>query len=248
MLVTVRGTVISVKDSGENDKLVTIVTDSLGTIRFFARGAKKLNAKNAAACQLFAYSSFCLESRGERYYLNSSETVSLFFGIRTDVTRFALASYIAEVLGYAVMEEQTSDEAMRLVLNIFWFISEGKRSCALLKSIFELRFACCIGHMPRLAGCDVCAAYEAEKMYFLCGKGILLCGEHFDGCDPEGCFDVGKTLLHTIRYICLTDMEKCFSFDLHGETLEKLGMISEKYLIGHIGRNFASLDFYKGII
>lgn len=248
MLVTVRGVVVSVRDSGENDRILTIVTDSMGSMEVFAKSVRKQNAKNSAAAQMFAYAVFCLNSRGGRYYLNSTEPISIFYGIRSDMERLALASYIAEVLKYSVMEEQPSYEAMRLVLNIFHFLSETDRSCALLKCIFELRFACCTGFMPRLAGCDICAVYEDDTMYFMLKRGILLCHEHFSPDTAEEYFPLDRTLLHTIRYICLTDLKKCFSFELKGASLGRLGEISERYLMRCLGHDFKALDFYRSIL
>lgn len=250
MLVTVRGVVVSVKDTGENDRLLGIVTDDMGYMDVFAKGVRRINAKNSASAQMFAYASFCMSSRGGRYYLNSSEPVDIFYGMRTDIERLALASYIAEVLKYAVMSEQPAKEAMRLVLNIFHFLANGGRDPVLLKSIFELRFACCAGFMPRLVGCDICAEFIADRMYFLLDEGILLCTRHFSHDrvkDPADCFVLDRTLLHTVRYICLTDLEKCFSFGLKGKTLGTLSVLSERYLLNCLGHSFPTLDYYRSV-
>ena len=249
MLVTVRGIVVSLKDAGENDRILKIITDDLGVISIYARGVRKLNGKNSSAAQLFAYARFCLNEVGDRYYLESSETICVFYDLRSDLKRLALASYLADVVKYAVMAGQPSSETMQLLLNSLSFLSEGTRSCDLLKSVFEFRFACCTGHMPRLMGCDECYAYEADEMYFAFEEGKLYCGEHISCCSTDH-IRIAPVVLHTIRYICLSDFKKIFYFDLKGKSLSELNIISERYLLGvlHHEQGFGTLDFYRSML
>lgn len=47
MGVNVKGLILKEQNIGENDKLVTVLTDSLGVLRAFVRGAKKLSSKSS---------------------------------------------------------------------------------------------------------------------------------------------------------------------------------------------------------
>ena len=53
MGVNVKGLILKEQNIGENDKLVTVLTDSLGVLRAFVRGAKKLSSKKQSATVLF---------------------------------------------------------------------------------------------------------------------------------------------------------------------------------------------------
>lgn len=47
MGVNVKGLILKEQNIGENDKLVTVLTDSLGVLRAFVRGAKKVKQQKA---------------------------------------------------------------------------------------------------------------------------------------------------------------------------------------------------------
>lgn len=225
---------------GESDKFFDILTKEYGVLEVAVKGVKKLTSQNSAATQLFAYGRFCLNKRGNRYYLNSSEVITIFYNIRLDVEKFALAAYFSEVLLFVVQTEQTADETLRLLLNTLHFLSEGERSLGLLKSIFELRLLSDIGMMPDLVGCKRCAAYDGE-IYLIISDGILLC---------KNCLNRGDgvllsgTILHALRYIALSDLNKLWSFKLAEPSVKLLCGVTESYLLSHLGRGFKTLDFY----
>ena len=58
---------------------------------------------------------------------------------------------------------------------------------------------------------------------------------------------VTPSLLEAMRYICLCDPKRLFSFQLKTETLEQLGALTEAYLTTQLERGFSTLDFYKSL-
>jgi len=51
-----------------------------------------------------------------------------------------------------------------------------------------------------------------------------------------------------MRYICLCDPKRLFSFHIGKETLAMLGNLTESYLTTQLERGFSTLDFYKSLI
>lgn len=250
MLITVMGLVIAERNYGESDKFIDILTAEYGVVELCAKGARKLGGKNNAATQLLSYAKFCFNRRGERYYLNSSEPVKVFYNIRLDMKKLALAEYFIEISKYCVTAEQSAKDAIRLLLNTLHFLSEGTRSCEFLKSVFEMRFLTEIGMMPQLIGCRDCYKYEADEMYFMAERSCLLCGEHFEQRDfEENEYHIllTKPVLHALRFICLADMKRLFNFKLGEESQRLLNTVTEKYIITHISKLFNALDFYRKI-
>lgn len=250
MLITVTGLVIAERDLGESDKFIDILTAEYGVVEICAKGARKITGKNNASTQLLSYAKFCFSKRGERFYLNSSEPIRVFYEIRLDMKKLALAEYFIEISKYCVTTGQSARDAMSLLLNSLHFLSEGTRSCEFLKSVFELRFLAEIGMMPQLIGCRDCYKYEAEEMFFLIERCCLLCGEHFYGRgfeENEYHIRLTKTVLHTLRYICLSDKNKLFNFKLGEQSQMLLNEITEKYILARLSKSFKTLDFYKKI-
>ena len=246
MLTTVKGLVLRERAYGENDKLLDILTDSMGLITVSAKGVKKANAKNSSVAQMFAYASYCISESKGRYILNSAEPIRIFYDIRLDVERFALASYFCELLLYTSTYEQ-SGEVLRLILNTLHFLEDKNKEPNLLKCIFELRLMSEIGLVPNLIGCCECMTYSAPQMQFDLKGGRLYC-ENCCGARDLRTFEViDDTLLHAIRYIALTDMERLFSFKLSPDYLEMLMVITERYVKLQLDKRFATLDFYKTI-
>ena len=58
---------------------------------------------------------------------------------------------------------------------------------------------------------------------------------------------VSSSVLEAMRYICLCDPKKLFSFQLGADTLEKLSSLTEAYLTTQLERSFSTLDFYKSL-
>lgn len=250
MLITTAGLVVSERDTGENDRYISVLTEEYGIIDISAKGAKKITGKNNAPTQLFAYSKFCINERNGRFYLNSSEPVHIFYGLRLDVQKLSLACYIAEVASYSVVAEKTSHDVMRLILNSLYMLENDKRTCEFVKCVFELRFVSDIGHLPQLIGCRDCFKHEDDEMFFMIDKANLLCGEHFhDGGYLQNYYNVNvsKSLLHAMRYICLIETEKVFNFKISDATQKSLSEITEKYLLTHLQRSFKSLNYYKSL-
>ncbi|MCM1523052.1 MAG: DNA repair protein RecO [Ruminococcus sp.] len=246
MLITTEGAVISVRDLKDNDCFITVLSPKMGLIDITVKGVKKLGSGNTAAVQLFAAAKFCFNERGGRYYLNSSSPVKIFYGLRLDMQRLALASYFAEIIRWTVTSSQSANDIYRLFLNSLYMLSEKRADCGFVKFVFEMRITSELGHMPYLMGCRECFCFD-KPLYFLINKGIFLCSEHFD---PNSLPEVSAPLLtrgmfEALRFVCLSEPEKIFSFKLTEDALQRLGEISEMYLREQLERRFKTLDFYK---
>ena len=245
------GLVIAERNYGENDRFIDILTAEYGVIEICVKGARKLTGKNNASTQLFAYAKFCFNKRNDRYYLNSSELVRVFYQLRLDMKKLALAEYFTEISRFCVTTGQTAKDIMRLLLNSLHFLSEDLRTCEFIKSVFEMRFMTEIGMYPQLIGCRDCYKYDLDEMYFMIDRSFLLCEEHFYSRGYEESYynvRISRAVFKTLQFICLPDdMEKIFSFRLGEESLRQLNEITEKYILAHIDGRFKALEFYKQI-
>ncbi|MCD7889552.1 MAG: DNA repair protein RecO [Oscillospiraceae bacterium] len=247
-MLTVKGLVIRERQYGDNDKFLSILTDSNGLLDVYAKGVKKQNAKNASVSQTFCYANFCFsEGKNGGYILNSAEPIRLFYDIRLDVSRFSLASYFCEMILYTCVSEQPSGEVLRLMLNALHFLSTGEKREALVKSVFELRLLCELGLTPNLIGCCKCYKYSDVQMQFDLSEGKLYCENCCGKRDLSVCEIVDMTTLHAIRHIALSEQDKIFSFRIPDEYLPVLSNITERYAEIQLGHSFQTLDFYKSL-
>ncbi|MGN0642334.1 MAG: DNA repair protein RecO [Huintestinicola sp.] len=250
MLTTTEGVVISRRDAGDNDSVIKVLSPELGLIEITVKGAKKLTSKNNSSTQLFACSNFCFNERNGRCYLNSSEPKNIFYGLRLDIEKTALASYFAEIVSYTVTERQSARDVYRLFMNCLYMLSEGKRSCRFIKFVFEMRMTADLGMMPGLLGCADCFRSEGVKMYFIIKNGLLVCEEHMmTRLLYPSAWNVPVTggMIEALRFACLSEMDRIFNFKVSDKAMAVLGTISERYLETQFDRHFRTLDFYKSV-
>ncbi|MGN0613015.1 MAG: DNA repair protein RecO [Porcipelethomonas sp.] len=246
-MVTLRGIVLREYPVGENDKFIHIFTRERGVIEVSVRGGRKMVSKNAGGSQLFAYSDFSIRYDKGRYYLDSCQIIRLFYSIREDLDRLSLANYIAEVVSYTTGHHEQKEDVMRLLLNTFHYLSNGERECRFLKSVFEMRFLTEIGMMPDIVCCHTCMKYSAEYMCFDMLSTKLYCSECYKGSYDGTQMTVSFSVIHALRHIVFADFNRLFNFTLSPENMKKLSVITEKYLLIHLGKEFKTLDFYKSL-
>ena len=163
--------------------------------------------------------------------------------------KLALASYFSEIITCAVTAGQTANDIYRLFLNSLYMISEKEADCDFIKFVFEMRVSADLGMMPGLLGCDEC--YRSDiPLYFLIKHGIFLCDEHMQTrvlYPNKYNIEITPGMFEAIRFVCLSELDRIFSFRLSEGALKKLGKISELYAQEHFERHFRTLDFYHSI-
>ncbi len=246
MYMTVQGIVLRVTDYNERDALLTLLTASQGKLTVKARGLRRKNSPLVAPCQLLAYGEFTIfEYRGQ-YTINEAHSLELFTPLRRDLTKLSLGTYFAQAAEVLSQEDYPSPELLSLVLNCLYALCRLPIPEAQIKAVFELRSACLSGYTPDLFGCHICGSQKPSR--FDLSAGQLEC-TNCRSRESNGIrMPVNASVLDAMRYICLCDPKKLFSFQLGQETLEQLGNLTEAYLTTQLERGFSTLDFYKSLL
>ena len=247
-MIISEGIVLRERNVGEQDKFIDILTKESGVLEVSVKGARKITGKSGSSTQLFAYSRFCLNQKGERYFLNSAEPIHIFYDLRNSLSRISLASYFADVLRDCINPEAQSADILRLFLNCLHFLEKGTRSEAQLKAIFELRLMSEIGYMPDIIMCRGCGAFEPEELYFCVNDGGFYCSDCFSDRDESNYYKIKLPVLDAVRHIVLTDFDRLYNFRISDNSLSVLSQLSEAYLKAHLERSFKTLDFYKSLL
>ena len=238
------GLILKEQNIGEKDKLVTVLTRHNGLVRAFVRGAKSVNNRKNSSTGMFCYSALSLYKSKDSYIIDEAEPIEVFFELRTDLEKLALAQYFAELVISLVQEDEPAEEYLRLILNSLHFLCNGKLPPSQIKAIIEMRIMCIAGFMPNIIACDRCGEYETETMYFDIDNGIIYC-ENCGSGQVLLPLDIG--LVKAIRHIAFSEFDKIYSFRMEDYALPDLTYITEKYLLSRLQRNFKTLDFYKEI-
>ena len=245
MQTTVKGLIIREQTTGESDRLVTLLTDELGLVKAFVRRAKTFKSQNLSSTSLFVYGEFKLYKGKDAYVIDNAVPLEMFFDLRSDIEKLALAQYFVQLTYYLGSEEQPSHEMLRLVLNALYLLSKGKKEVKIVKPAYEMKMLCLGGYMPNLLACYRCGTFESDPMYFDIEEGCIYCND----CFRNNALTAPLGVITALRYICFTeDITKIFSFKLSDENLDILYDISEKYLLSRVEGRLSTLEFYKGLI
>lgn len=244
MTTTTKGLVIREQTIGESDRLVTLLTADWGLVRAFVRGAKQMKNRLASSTSLFAYSDFSLYRGRDAFVVDNASPIEVFFDLRKDIVRLAAAQYFAQLAYELGEEERPASEMLSVMLNSLHLLCSSSKDIRIIKSAVEFRLLSLSGYMPNILACANCAVYETDIMYFDTLDGCIYC----ENCGKAGAVVCPKNVITAIRFICLTEPKKIFSFSLSDDNMNLLSDISEKYLLSRIQKRLPTLEFYKGII
>ncbi len=247
MQIKTEGLIIREQTVGESDRLVTALTRDEGMVRAFARRAKNLKDSKNSATGLLCYSRLNLYKGRDKYIINDAAPIEVFFGLREDILRLALAQYFCGLAAEVVPEAVESGDYLRLVLNALHFLSVGTRPPQLLKPIVELRMLSLAGYMPDLVCCAACGKYEDDRMYFKVNRGTVYCQDCYRN-NGDPCAALSKAALTAMRHIIYSDFEKIFSFSVSPGAQRELSAAAEAYTVGVLQKRLKTLDFYNSLL
>lgn len=242
MKLSTDGLIIREQQTGEDDRLVTLLTRDYGVLRAFVRGAKRIKSKSQSATQLFAYGKFSIYRGKDAYSIDEAQPIEIFFDLRNDIEALSLAQYFCELAGELAPVEDDADEYLKLVLNALHMLSKNKRSHTQLKAIVELRMMSLSGYMPDLVACGDCGELTDSGMFFSPVEGQIFCGECVK---DHTCIALPNGTLSAMRHICYTENAKLFNFNLPDESMSFLSDVTENFLLTQTAKKFKTLDFYK---
>ncbi len=174
---TVEAIVLSRRDLGERDRLVTVLSRDRGKVRAVVRGASRADSKLAALVQPFSRSRLDLWRGRSLDGVRGGEVLESFRGLRTEFEGIAYASCMAEIAGY-ISQEGESDEPLYLLLLTCYRALERGMDPPRIGTFFCVRVMKVLGVFPVLDQCVVCgepAGADASLGFSLGGVACVRC-------------------------------------------------------------------------
>ncbi len=248
-MISVKGIVLKETKTKESDKIITVLTDELGVISIYAKGAMRLKNKFHSATSIFVYSEFLVysSSKSKLYKLNEANIINVFYKLGEDIEKLSLAYYFSEITTEVIVPNEQSKDILRLFLNILHYLTTDKWSKILCKAAFEMRILCDVGYRPNLIGCIRCQESEKELYLFNINQGQIVCKDCYNNVMDYENLICDKAVLIALRYFAYADLDKMFSFNLENKSLENLSKLAERYTLFHTKHNYKTLDFLKSL-
>lgn len=258
--IKVNGLVVQEREIGENDKLLTVLTERYGKVFVIGKGVRSLKNRNMCCSHIFTYASFGLRRRGNYYYIVDSDLIESFFDIRNDLSKLSLSIYVCDVVNHVAQEGQAEDDILRLALNVLFAIKQNVQSLEIIRAAFQIRIVSLLGMAPDVSCCSVCGEENVSKGYLDLIDGIIVCNDckevaarnAVDSFSEYGLnkpiAQISAPIIETIEYIINADPKRFLSFSLAEDELISFFDASEKFLLNQLERGFYSLDFYKTML
>ncbi len=233
--------VLKVTDTGESDRLVTLLTSEYGVIRAFANRAKKINSRMHGATQSLCYGDFSIYKSRDSYIIDDAVAKEVFFGLRDDIEKISLAQYFCSLAMELAPEMEPARDYLRVTLNSLHMLQTGRRSNNFLKAVTELKFMVFSGFMPDLVACAGCGCEPEGEILFNVADGCVYCRNCGSG------MRINATVFASMRHVCANPVERMYSFSLPTEDEKRFAEVCERFLISQTGKRFKTLEFYKSL-
>jgi DNA repair protein RecO (recombination protein O) len=224
--IKTNGIIISENNSGDSDKMLTMLTPGLGKISCVAKGARRTKSALLAGTQFLCFGEYLMYKGNNTYNINSCETIEVFYNIRTDLDKLKYAVHITKIIRDVTEENQNCYKILQLFLNTLYVISETDKDLNLVICIFKLRLLSILGFAPRVNGCINCNNKENVSYFSIKDNGFKCetCGKQ-----DKGSIQINLSTQNAIKYIIQAPAKKLYSFDLKEESLKELELVSKIY-------------------
>lgn len=221
-LIKVKGIVIRESTYKDNDKIITILTDSIGKVSVIAKGAKKTNSPYLASSQYLVYSEFVLYQNTGYFYLNSASVINTFYNLRIDLDKLQIVFELTKLINSVTDENQECEKILKLFLNTIYALDKLDKDKKLIVNAFKIKLFTLLGFAPRQDKCANCSKLlldaEEEFVYYNYVDNVFLCENCKGVRDSRSVIRLTKATFNAIFYVIRSDLKKMFSFELKNYT------------------------------
>ncbi|MCD5410764.1 MAG: DNA repair protein RecO [Clostridiales bacterium] len=246
MLIKTEGFVIRNIKYSEHDSIITIFTRELGKVSAIAKGVRRPKSKMRAGIQPFSYSDFVLYKGRNLYTVNQCNSIEIFYSLREDLFKLSYASYLLELIGAVITEEQTNNRLFNLLGKALYMLKKKDIEINTIVRTFELQFLEFSGLSPNISSCVECGSEEISAHRFSHREGGLLCEQCID--KDRGAVEVSKHTIRLANYLLNADMKKITKLKISELLNNDLSKITRRYILEHTNvYEFKSLKILEGL-
>lgn len=242
--IRARGIIIKQSDYGEGHRMLSIFTEEYGIIKAVSYGVKKSKSKASASSQFLCYGDFDLYKNDNKDIMtvNNIDIADGFYPVSEDIKKLSLCVYLADIT-YSILGMNNPDSRiLHIFLNSIYALAYRNERLNKIKAVYEFKLMCAGGYMPALDACVSCGRGEVSAFDLL--KGGMVCRE----CGGKYIVRIDKAMSLALSYISSCEDKKMLAFTASNELTERLGKLTEQYILLQLDHVFQSLDYYKTML
>jgi DNA repair protein RecO (recombination protein O) len=180
-MITTNALVLRRSDWRDYDRMVTLLSPTMGRLEAVVRGCKRPKSPLINAAEPFCAGEFSLvEARG-RYTVTGCQVQECYFPLRQDYDKLIHGAYYLHLLSLSTLPGEACQDMFLLALRALAFLSYAQLPPELITAAFELHYMAHMGQAPRMEACVVCGCDVAGPAGFSDRLGGAVCARCADG-------------------------------------------------------------------
>ena len=230
---------------GEADRIIRLFTAEKGKITAIAKGIRKIRSRKAGHLEPFTRVSLFLAKGRDLDIITQAETLDPYIGLREDLERVALASYVVEVIDRFTYEEGQNVGMFQLLANTLSRL-ETQQNAETVVHYYETRLLDLLGFRPQLFECVACGnVIREEDQFFSPLTGGILCPKC--GSVQADAWPVKKDILRYWRHLQRSKWRQVESVVIPEMIEAGLSELIQRYLTYLLERKLNTPEFLREV-
>lgn len=236
--VTDQAIILGAMDYRDSDRIVTLFCREHGKLSTLARGGRKSRKRFGGALELFARIDITLSLKDGLSALGDCDILTVYPGIRADLTSITHASYACELTSTLLPENLPNQRLFRLLAAYLDHLDSGAAEPA-DRHFFEINLLNILGYRPPIESCSGCGELLVETGC-LWGVDWCLCKACAKGLYGESLSPAAVTLL-----LAALQTGRIGSAGFSGTAGAEAGHFLDKFIGNLLHRPLKSLHFLR---
>ena len=231
--------VIQKRGFRETSLIVDFYTREFGKLSGILKGIRTEPAKFASPLELFSYNEiiFYRKRNSSLHLVSQCDLRDDFAGIRQNITKAGLASFMMELLGVVMAAEDKNTEVFDLSMTCLKEL-ETTYNPEKVTTIFKIKMLALSGFKPHFDSCVSCGERIMGQSKFSLGLGGLLCPEcFFKDTTSRSIF---RGTIASVLYIEKNDFKTNLNLGMNPQIKKELDVILNAFLNFHLERELKS--------
>lgn len=239
--------VLKTRDYRETSKIAIFYTKNHGKISALFKGIRKDPKKFATTLDFLTLNEviFYKKRLSELHLASQCDIKKTFDCLKSDLTKYAIASFCAELIDSITQIEDTHPELFNLLISLLCSLDNDSVSSALIYS-FTIKALILSGFQPHLEGCVVCRSHIAKHASFSNRLGGLLCDRCLGHDDQRE--DIHAGTIATILFLQKKSWPDSLRLHLMPSVERQLNRIIFSFLNFNVERKMKSLKILEALV
>lgn len=248
-LYRTRAVILSRRDYGDADRILTIFTPDLGKREVIAKGARKTTSRKAGHLEPLTHAALLVAQARTWDIVTEAVTVESFRHVRENLEAIGCASYLCELVGSFTEADDDSQPLWDLLLDALRTLDAYSSNVAsfeprLLLRWFDLHLLSVTGFQPQFFHCLGCGApLQPAINYLSLQAGGVFCAQC--GASQGDVEALDADVLKVLRYLQSQPWPAVQKLAVRPHIFQQVETVLYRYLLTVLEHHLKSTDFLR---